>query len=185
MLRLAAKRVLVVGAGPVAARKVEGLLAAGAVVTVVAPDVVPELGERAHRGEVVVMRRRYAPTDLDGCWLAVVATDDEATQRDVFADGEARGIWVNAADDPDHCSYILPAVVRRGPVVVAVSTGGASPALAQMLRDRMAGVLPAHLEGVADELARRRREVLAAGGSTESTDWKPLVQQLLDNPPAE
>lgn len=178
MLRLTGKRVLVVGGGKVATRKVEGLAAAGAIVTVVAPFITDEL---LARPDITTQQRPYAVGEVEGYWLAVVSTDDAATQQQVFDDGERLGVWVNAADDPDRCSFILPAVVRRGPVVATISTGGASPALAQELRDRVAGVLPANVERVAAELEARRRAVQAAGQSTEAMDWRPLVQRLLDD----
>jgi siroheme synthase-like protein len=178
MLRLTGKRVLVVGGGDVAARKVEGLLAAGARVTVVAPEVVPTLADREG---VVVKRRAYVPGELTQYWLAVACTDDPAVQQQVFDDGERLGVWVNAADDPERCSFTLPAVARRGPVVLAVSSSGTSPALAQALRDRAASsALPDGVERVAAELAQRRQEIKAAGGSTEALDWRPIVDELLD-----
>jgi len=178
MLRLTGKRVLVVGGGKVATRKVDGLTAAGALVTVVAPVITDELRTRA---DITIEQRPYASGDVAGYWLAVVSTDDAGTQQQVFDDGERLGVWVNAADDPDRCSFILPAVVRRGPVVVSVSTAGASPALAQELRDRIADGLPPELEAVAADLAARRRDIQAGGGSTEEVDWRPLVKRLLDD----
>lgn len=186
MLRLAGKRVLVVGGGEVAARKVEGLVDAGARVTVIAPEVVPALAERDGvrqdvRQDVVIKRRAYVPGELTQYWLVVTCTDDPAVQQQVFDDGERLGVWVNAADDPQRCSFTLPAVARRGPVVLAVSTSGTSPALAQALRDRAASAaLPEGVERVAEELARRRREIKAAGRSTEDLDWRPIIDALLD-----
>jgi precorrin-2 dehydrogenase len=175
VLRLDGKRVLVVGGGAVAARKVDGLLAAGAAVTVVAPMVVDELRDAAARGDVVLAERPYRSGDLDGSWLVVTATDDSATQQQVFDDGEAAGIWVNAADDPQRCSFFLPAVHRREPVLVAVSTQGTSPALAAWLRDRLAGALPERLEDLVSVLARRRAEVQGEGRSTEDEDWQAVI----------
>jgi precorrin-2 dehydrogenase len=176
VLRLEGKRCLVVGGGAVAHRKVEGLLAAGASVRVVAPSVVPELS--ALDG-VEVERRPYAAGDLAGCWLAVAATDDTAVQQAVFDDGEVAGVWVNAADDPERCSCFLPAVHRRPPVLVAVSTEGTSPALAAWLRDRLAAALPERLEELASALAAQRRELQAAGVATEAVDWGARIRALL------
>jgi siroheme synthase-like protein len=175
VLRLAGKRVLVVGGGAVAARKVDGLLAAEAEVTVVAPAVVDELREAAARGDIVVVERSYDPSDLDGARLVLTATDDAATQQRVFDDAEAAGIWVNAADDPQRCSFFLPAVHRREPVLLAVSTQGTSPALAAWLRDRIAGALPDRLEDLVAVLARRRAEVQSQGRSTEDEDWPAVI----------
>jgi siroheme synthase-like protein len=176
VLRLEGKRCLVVGGGAVARRKVEGLLAAGASVRVVAPAVDAEL--TALEG-VDVERRPYRAEDLAGCWLAVAATDDVAVQQAVFDDGEAAGVWVNAADDPDRCSCFLPAVHRRPPVLVAVSTGGTSPALAAWLRDRLAAALPEQLEQLAGALAAQRRELRAAGIATEEVDWRARIDAVL------
>jgi siroheme synthase-like protein len=176
VLRLSGRRVLVVGGGAVAARKVEGLLAVGATVTVVAPAVVAELRDAAGRGDIVVVDRPYRAGDLDGSWLVLTATDDEATQQQVFDDAEAAGIWVNAADDPQRCSFFLPAVHRREPVLVSVSTQGTSPALASWLRDRLAAALPERLEELVAVLARRRAEIQAQGRSTEDEDWQVVIE---------
>jgi siroheme synthase-like protein len=176
VLRLSGKRVLVVGGGAVAARKVEGLLAAGAAVTVVAPAVVAELRDAGARGEIEIVERSYRSGDLEGSWLVLTATDDDTTQQQVFDDAEAAGIWVNAADDPRRCSFFLPAVHRREPVLVAVSTQGTSPALAAWLRDRAAAVLPERLEELVAALARRRADVQAQGRSTEDEDWPAVIE---------
>jgi siroheme synthase-like protein len=176
VLRLSGRRVLVVGGGAVAARKVEGLLVTGAAVTVVAPAVVAELRHAAARGEVEIVERPYRSGDLEGSWLVLTATDDDTTQQQVFDDAEAAGIWVNAADDPQRCSFFLPAVHRRDPVLVAVSTQGTSPALAAWLRDRAAAALPERLEELVATLARRRAEVQAQGRSTEDEDWPAVIE---------
>lgn len=146
-LDLEGRRCLVVGGGPVAAEKARGLLECGAQVTVVAPEVTAELA----RLPVRLLRRRYRARDLDGCFLVVAATSRPAVNRRVFADAEARCIFCNVVDVPELCSLILPAVHREGPIAVAVSTGGASPALAQRLRDEAARLVrPEHAD-----LARR------------------------------
>src|SRR5215213_3699969 len=146
VLRLSGRPVLVVGGGVVALRKAKGLLDAGAAVTVVAP----ELGEGFSGLGVEVVRRPYRPGDIAGKLLVIAATNDLAVQQQVFDDCEHAGVWVNSADDPDRCSFVLPALVRRGPVIVAVSTQGRSPALAAQLRDRIAVSLPADLEAITD-----------------------------------
>jgi len=151
-LDLEGRRVLVVGGGPVAREKVEGLLDCGALVTVVAPEIDPELD----RPDVELLRREYRSADLEGRLLVVAATSTPSVNRQVFHDAEARGLLCNVVDVPDLCSFILPAVHRQGPIAVAVSTGGASPALAQRLRDDVAAVVgPRHAE-LADELRALR-----------------------------
>ena len=148
---LTGRAVLVDGGGRVGLEKVEGLLAAGAAVTVVAPQVLPELAELP----VEIIRRGYRTDDLDGKFLVVAATATTSVNRRVFRDAEARALLCNVVDVPELCSFILPAVHRHEPIAVAVSTGGASPALAQHLRDQIAAVVrPEHAA-----LAHRLREL--------------------------
>src|SRR5437763_16053533 len=119
---------LVVGGGAVAARKAAGLRACGARVHVVAPRIDDEIRVLAGDG-VTFEERPYKRGEVEDYRLVVAATDDPAVNRAVYEDGERAGVWVNSADDPASCSFTLPAVVRRGPVMVTVSTGGRSPAL--------------------------------------------------------
>ncbi|HVL82198.1 MAG TPA: bifunctional precorrin-2 dehydrogenase/sirohydrochlorin ferrochelatase [Actinomycetota bacterium] len=137
-LRLTGRRCVVVGGGPVALEKVEGLLACGADVTLVSPEAVADLAGLAEEGSIVWTRRGYLPQDLDGAFVVVAATDDTDLNVAVSQDADARGTLCNVADVPPLCSFILPAVVRNGPVAIAVSTSGASPALAQRMRDEIA-----------------------------------------------
>lgn len=175
VLRLSGRPVLVVGGGAVALRKARGLLDAGAVVTAVAPEFVDGFATLDVDGDVTVIRRPYRRPDLEGQLLVIAATNDPAVQQQIFADCERAGVWANAADDPERCSFILPAITRRGPVIVAVSTQGRSPALAVQLRDRIAASLPADLEEVAEAAARRRAAAHARGDSTEDLDWSDLL----------
>jgi len=176
-LLVAGRHCLVVGGGAVAARKVGGLLDAGAVVHVVARRVGPEVRALGASWE----ERDFAAEDLGGARLAFAATDDPAVNAAVLAAGEAAGVWVNAADDPANCSFTLPAVVRRGPVTVAVSTGGHSPALAGWLARQVADRLGPEHEVLAELLSQQREEVRAAGRSTEGLDWQSaLNSDMLD-----
>ena len=148
---LEGRSVLVVGAGRVAHEKVSGLLDCGAVVTVVAPEIAPDVAALP----VELVRRTYRSSDLAGRYLVVAATADTDVNRRVFADAEARALLCNVVDVPELCSFILPALLRADPITVAVSTGGASPALAQRLRDEIAQVVrPEHAA-----LAVRLREL--------------------------
>lgn len=150
-LDLEGRSCLVVGGGAVAREKAAGLLDCAARVTVVAPEV--DAAVRALPVELV--ERAYEAADLDGRFLVVAATDDTDVNVRVFADAESRGLLCNVVDQPDLCSFILPAVYRQDPIAVAVSTGGASPALAQRLREEIARVVrPEHAA-----LARRLREL--------------------------
>ena len=134
-LNLLGRRALVVGAGPLAEEKIKGLLVCGAKVTVVSRD--PDLGLEAlqRAGKVGLRRKVYDATDLEGSVLVIAATTDRDLGRRVFDDAEARGMLVNVADMPEYCNFILPAIGRRGPLAIAVSTSGASPALAKRMRD--------------------------------------------------
>jgi precorrin-2 dehydrogenase / sirohydrochlorin ferrochelatase len=150
-LDLEGRSVLVVGGGSVALEKVRGLLDCGAHVTVVAPEAVPELLSLP----VEWLPRGYHSSDLRDQFLVVAATSSAPLNRRVFADAEARRVLCNVVDVPELCSLILPAVHRQGPIAVAVSTGGASPALAQRLRDDIAALVgPRHAD-----LAERLREL--------------------------
>lgn len=176
MLDLGGASVLVVGGGRVAWRKAQGLAAAGAVVTVVAPQIVPELVELA----ATVHRRPYASGDAASHRLVITATDDPAVNAAVATDATAAGVWVNSADDPANCTFILPAVARRGPVTIAVSTGGASPALASHLRSVIQDeVLTEAVERAAHDLSAQRADLHAQGISTESIDWTDRVRRAL------
>ncbi|MEK7423048.1 MAG: bifunctional precorrin-2 dehydrogenase/sirohydrochlorin ferrochelatase [Actinomycetota bacterium] len=160
VVRLNGRRVLVVGGGPVALRKVGALLAAGASITVVSPEFV---GGFESLSGVEQVRRCYEPADLDSAWLVVAATNDPVVQQRIFDDGERAGVWVNAVDDPERCSFILPAIERRGPVIVAVSTQGRSPTLAGQLRDHLAGCLPDDVAELAERMSDQRRQIQARG----------------------
>jgi precorrin-2 dehydrogenase len=151
-LDLTGRSVLVVGGGSVALEKVRGLLDCGARVTVVAPEARPELLSLP----VEWLARAYNSTDLRGRFLVVAATSSTPLNRRVFADAEARNVFCNVVDVPELCSLILPAVHREGPIAVAVSTGGASPALAQRIRDDVAGLVGPRHADLAEELRALR-----------------------------
>jgi siroheme synthase-like protein len=156
-LDLEGRRCVVVGGGEVGLEKALGLLECGASVTVVAP----ELDDRLRRDDVEWVARAYEPRDLRGAFLVVAATADRVVNDRVHADAEARGMLCNVADVPDLCNFILPAVHREGPIAVAVSTGGASPALAKRLRSQIAELVqPEHAE-LAEELRSLRPEAKA------------------------
>ena len=176
-LLLTGRRVLVVGGGRVAAEKVRGLLAAGAVVHVVAASVSDDVRSL----DVTWEERPYGPGDLAGHRLVVACTDDPAANQTVFDDAEAAGVWVNAADDPERCSYTLPARLDRGRVLVTVSTGGHSPALASWLRDRLGADLGDEVDTLAGLLAEARSELLAEGRPTQGADWRGALDSgMLD-----
>ena len=129
---------LVVGGGPVGLEKVEGLLACGAKVTLVAPDAVEELPSYADEGSISWERREYRSSDLDGMFLAIAATSITELNTAVHDDAERRPMLVNVVDVPPLCNFILPAIVRTGPLAIAISTSGASPALAKRMKREIA-----------------------------------------------
>ena len=175
------RRCVVVGAGRIAARKIEALLAAGADVHVVAPKLGDDVAALLEAGRVTVDEREFVPGDLDGAWLATTATDEPEVNRAVFEAGESRGVWVNSADDPANCSFTLMSVVRRGDVVVTIGTGGRSPALAAWLKQRTQAELGPEYEMLVTLLSEAREELRASGRSTEDADWnRALDSGMLD-----
>jgi siroheme synthase-like protein len=178
-LDLADHPCLVVGGGPVAEGKVAGLLAAGARVTVVSPTVTARLAGWAAEGRLVHLAREYRAGDVEGRRLALVATDDAAVTRAVVADGRARSVWVNAADEPARCDFILPAVIRRGRLVVAVSTGGASPAAARAIREELEGYLTQEHAALVELAAEAREDLRRRGASPGPARWRGALDDRL------
>lgn len=173
-LKLAGRRVVLVGGGRVAAGKLEGLLAAGAEVTVVAPDIVDEIEQR---GGIAIRRRPFKASDLDEAWWVVAAAPPEVN-RQVLAAAESRRVFVNAVDDPQHATAYAGGVVRREGVTIAISTDGRAPALAGLLREALDAWLPVdlgHWMSVADEA---RREWKQAGVPME--ERRPQLLQVLN-----
>jgi siroheme synthase-like protein len=159
----------------VAARKAAALLACGADVTVVAPEVCEDMRVQP----VTIVRRRYRRGEATGYSLVLTATGDADVDRRVFLDAEAAGVPVNAADDPASCSFLMPAVTRIGPVAVAVTTAGVSPWLAGWVRNRVADALPKEVADLADIVGEARAAVRAADVATEGLDWSGLVDELV------
>ena len=137
-LNLEGRRVLVVGAGRIALEKIQGVLVCGADVHVVAPEIELEVGSLEHEGRVHIQRRTFHESDVDGAFLVIAATNVMDVNTSVFEAAERRSIPVNVVDVPPLCSFILPAVERNGPLAVAISTGGASPALAKRMKREIA-----------------------------------------------
>jgi siroheme synthase-like protein len=179
VLRIEGRRCLVVGGGPVAARKVADLFECGAQVTVVAPEVddaiVALAGTAGAERVLEVERRPYRAGEAADYRLVVTATGIPEVDRLAAADAESAGIWVNSADDADHCTFFLPSVHREGSVSVSVSTGGASPALAAWLRRRIGASLGPHLGVLATLLEDGRNALRDAGCPTNAVDWTVLL----------
>ena len=137
-LKLKGRNCLVVGGGGIGLEKVEGLLACDATVTLIAPAAVPELEAYAAEGSITWERRAYAPADLEGKFMVIAATDDSEINIGIYEDAEGRAMLVNVVDVPPLCNFILPAIVRSGPLAIAISTAGASPALAKRMKREIA-----------------------------------------------
>jgi len=183
LLDLAGRRCLMVGGGSVAERRVDALLATGAQVTVISPRVTQPLAALAAEGRIGLESRGYREGDLAGTDLVFVATDAGEVNAAVAREARERGLWINAADDPAHCTFILPALVRRGDLTVAVATGGTSPALARAVREELEAYLTAEYATLAAIAAEARREVRAVGRMVTAEAWRralgPEVRRLI------
>ncbi len=179
VLDLTDRRCLVVGGGPVAEGRVEALLAAGARLTVVSPTLTPRLGALAQAGRIRHVARGYRRADVAGHHLVVVATDDRAVTEAVAREGRERGIWVNAADCPGCCDFILPSVLRRGRLTVAVSTGGATPALARAIREELEARVTPDYAALVEVVAEVRRELRQRAVRPAAQAWRGAVDRDL------
>ena len=172
MLDLTRRPCLVVGGGAVAQRKVEGLLEAGARVTVVSPALTHALLALATEARIHWRPREYARGDIEGFGLVMVATDDTRVNETVAAECRERGIWVNCADDPERCDFILPSVLRRGPITVSVSTGGRSPIMARLVREELESLVPDEVAALTGVVADVRSALRAEGVSLDAERWR-------------
>ena len=171
-LDLSDRRCLVVGGGTIAERRVEALLQVGAAVTLISPTLTPALAALAAVGRIRHVARAYEPGDLAGATLAFTAADDPAVSPVVAREARERGVWLNAADEPAHCNFILPGLVRRGVLTVAVGSGGASPALTRALREHLDGVLGSEWAALGELAARARLDLRAAGRAAAADTWR-------------
>jgi precorrin-2 dehydrogenase/sirohydrochlorin ferrochelatase len=170
-LNVSGRACLVVGGGPVARRKARGLLEAGALVTMVAPEIDQELAG------LTIERRPYRSGEAADYRLVVTATGDPEVDGQVYADADAAGVWVNSADDPENCSFTLPAVVRRGQLTFSVGTGGRSPAMARWLKAELEAQFGPEHEVLLRLLSEAREVLRSRGIATEGLAW----QQALDS----
>ncbi|MEA2567064.1 MAG: uroporphyrin-III C-methyltransferase / precorrin-2 dehydrogenase / sirohydrochlorin ferrochelatase [Actinomycetota bacterium] len=176
-LDLEGRRCVVVGGGTVAEHKVQGLLDAGAAVTVVAGAFTSALRELAARGEVELLHRPYARGDLAGAFLTIAATDDGAVNAEVFAEASEGNVLCNAVDDVAHCHFAAPSIVRRGDLTISVSTGGKAPALAKRLRQTLSAQFGDEWGVLVDVLAESRAAALARNGGTRDVDFATWAER--------
>jgi siroheme synthase-like protein len=179
-LEVAGRQAVVVGGAPVAEERVRSLLNAGACVRLIVERPSEGLEELGRRGEIAVIRRPYRRGDLRGAFLAVAATGDPAVNARIFAEAERRRVLLNAVDDVGHCHFAVPSILRRGDLVVAVSTGGKSPALARRLREALAGEVGPEYGVLVDLLGEVRREMLERRTATPVT-WARRWRDALDH----
>jgi precorrin-2 dehydrogenase/sirohydrochlorin ferrochelatase len=178
-IELQNRPVLVVGGGPVAERKVDTLLDAGAQVTVVSPEATHHLLEHANSRRITLLQRQFAPSDVEGVSLVISATDDPATQTEVASVASSKRILVNTVDKPDLCDFIVPAILRRGDITLAISTGGKSPALAAALRPRLERILTVEVARTASVLGTVRNEVHER--FTNSAERKRVFEKIIES----
>ena len=171
MLDLAGRPCLVVGGGSVAERKMDGLLAADARVTVVSPSLTPALLTLAAEARLHWRPREYLAGDAAGFALVMVAASDASVSEAIAAECRTRGVWINCADDPARCDFILPAVFRRGALTVAVSTGGVSPTMARLVREELEARLPDDLALLTDVMGDVRRSLREGGIALDAERW--------------
>jgi len=174
--KLQGRPCLVVGAGTIAAPKIASLLRAGGQVTVVAPKARAEVASQARAGQLAWREREFAPSDLDGMFLVVAATDLQAVNHQVAEFARLRGVLCNSVDDPPDCDFFYPSVVRRGDLQIAISTAGKSPALAQRLREEIDAMLPNDTGAWLDRLGEMRLRMLEAFPGSE--ERKEALHQL-------
>ncbi len=176
-LDLAERPCVVVGGGRVAERKVSGLLSCSAQVTVISPEVTDELLQQHSEGSIRWIKREFCPGDLEQAFLVIAATDDEETQKQVFDEAKSHNLLLNVADVPQRCNFILPAAVRQGDLIIAISTAGKSPALARKLRMELEKRFGVEYRVLVDILGAVRPVILAAG--LEQSGNEQLFKQLL------
>jgi precorrin-2 dehydrogenase/sirohydrochlorin ferrochelatase len=160
-VKLSGRLCLVVGAGPVGEAKIEGLLASGAAVRVLAPQATPAVEYWARSGRIVWDARTFEPADLEGTFLVVAATSSVEVNDSVFREAQRRGVLCNVVNDPEHCDFYYPAVVRRGDLQIAISTSARSPALAQRLRRELEEQFGPEYEAWIEHLGQKRKELLS------------------------
>jgi precorrin-2 dehydrogenase len=180
-LKLEGRPCLVVGAGTVAEGKIGSLLLGGATVRVVAPQANVAVQEWARTGVIRCESREFCPLDLDGVFLVIAATSSNEVNGSVFREAQRRNVLCNVVDDPEHCDFYYPAVVRRGQLQIAISTAGESPALAQKLRRQLESQYGPEYESWVEQLGKRRRELFARDIDPE--ERRRWLHELASKPP--
>jgi precorrin-2 dehydrogenase/sirohydrochlorin ferrochelatase len=176
MLDLTGRRCLVVGAGAIGEGKIQGLLATKAKLAVLAPTATQAVQQWARQGLIDYRQRRFEPDDLNGVFLVVAATSSAEVNHRIHDEGRRRGVLCNVVDDPEHCDFFYPAVVRRGALQIAISTSGVSPAFARRLRQKLEAQFGEEYGVWLDQVARRREEVLR--NVTDPAERRRILEEL-------
>jgi len=175
VLDMTGRLTVVIGGGTVAEHKVKGLLDAGAAITVVSPCLTVQLARWVKERRISHVARNYASGDLAGFELAFVATSDPRVNGAIFHEGKKRGLWVNTADDPAHCDFILPSVLRRGDLTIAVSTGGGSPALSKAIREELENYFTSDYDALTKVVTAVRKELRQRSLAPSSEAWEEAL----------
>lgn len=175
-LNVQGKKCIVIGGGPIAARKVTTLLEAGARVTVIAREFSPLFNKISH---IIKAKRQFRTSDINGAWLVVAATNDKKTNSSVAESCRKRNVFVNVVDQPGLCSFIAPSVVKRGNITFAVSTGGASPALAKFIRKKIQSLFGPDYIKAAGNLAKLRPQLLKLSRLKRMKKIKSALEKLI------
>jgi precorrin-2 dehydrogenase/sirohydrochlorin ferrochelatase len=175
-LDLTERYCVVIGGGSVGERKAEGLLQSGARVTVISPRLSERLEAWRKQGAVQHVEREYQRGDLNGCDLAFTTTDDPAVNEKIYQDAREQKIWLNVADDPAHCDFVLPALIRRGALTVGISTGGASPAATRAVREELETYLTEDFAGLIQIASEVRRELREQSIDASPACWNKALR---------
>ena len=176
-LNLKGRRVLIIGAGRVTFQKLPQLLQCQAKILVVAPQALPEIKRLSRDGKIEWFARPYRAADLKGVSLMIAATDDPDLQKKVAKDAQGRGIWANIVDVPRLCDFIAPAIVSRGDIQIAISTGGAAPALAKHLRQKLEGLIGQDYADLVDVIKKLRPDILRLTKKRRASIWERVVNE--------
>lgn len=179
-LDLTGRKAVVVGGGAVALRKIETLLEYGAVVCVISKELLPELQRRVDRGEITLISDEFEESRIEDAFLIIIATDDRDLNKRVSEAAKRRNILVNTVDQPEECSFIVPSVIRRGDLQVAVSTSGKSPALAKRIREALTAQFGDEYEPFLNLMGRIRKELILKG--MQESERGRIFHELVDSP---
>ena len=175
-LELKGKECVVIGGGKVAERKVEALLEAGAIIKVISPELTSKLKKLAEEGKIFWEKKKYEKGDIEGAWLVIAATDNPAIQKKIYEEAEEKRIFCNVVDVPEFCSFIVHSVVKRGDLQIAISTSGASPAVARRLREQLEELFGEEYEVYLKLMRNLRKQVLEKGFSQDKKE--EILQNL-------